>query len=625
MSHSPSSSPYTAPLSTGELKALLSSAQEALKAGAIEQGRSAVWSALRERPLSPSDVERVGRWLRKWRSATQPPTLSVRVLGQWTSAWLSRALEVEAWVRGVDLEVSEGSYDQVLQDSFQPVEADIVALLPWGDRLLSQPTQEGIDAELGYWQQVWLNLAQSPAAKQRGVKLLQVGYDLPMTGPQGSALGGQAYGALDLFRRVNQGLRDALPQGSYFADLSHLAAELGRRSFYDARQYHWTKQPLSRAGLQSLAELLWAGCRALTTGPKKVLVLDLDNTLWGGVVGDEGPLGVSVGGDAEGEAFLAFQRYCKALSERGVVLAVASKNHLEDAQAPFKERPDMALKLSDFAAFEAHWSSKAVSLKRIAETLKLGLDSFVFFDDHPVERAVIRDLLPEVEVVDVPTEPALYIEALERGRWFEATQMTQEDLARAAQYQQEQARRAHNAQFNSLEDYLSTLEMRAELRELSELDLPRVSQLIAKTNQFNLTTRRHSPAYVSELRAQERALLYTLRLSDRFGDYGLISVILASPHPERPERLVIDTWLMSCRVIGRTVEQLFFAQLVERALSAGYSELEATYCPTRKNSLIEGLLPSLGGELITSQEGEDKRYLFHLKGLELPTYFVSLA
>ena len=616
--------PYTPAISSSELKELLNQGNQALKVGDYDQARRVVWSKLRERPLLAQDIDRVGRWVRKWKAKAKPSSsLSALLLGQWTTSWLMSALEVEAWIRGVNLEVEEGEYDQVLQDSFKPINADLVILIPWNKRLLGSPNQAGIDHEVGYWQRVWSNLSKPSTHRPSPPKIIQVGYDIPSAGAQGIALAGQGFGALDLIRQVNHKLRTALPEGVYFADLSALASEVGKRIFYDARQYHWTKQPLSQIGVQSLATLLWAGCRALTIGPKKVLVLDLDHTLWGGVVGDEGATGVSVGGGADGEAFSAFQRHCKALSQRGILLAVASKNHLEDAQAPFKEHPEMILKLEDFAAFEAHWESKAISIQRIADTLKLGLDSFVFFDDHPVERAVVRDLLPEVEVVDVPKEPALYVEALERGRWFESAQMTQEDLMRAQQYQQEQARRSLTAQFESLEAYLLTLEMRAEVRPLSDEDLPRVMQLIGKTNQFNFTTRRHSQPYVESLRAQARALCLTLRVSDRFGDYGLVSVILATPHPAQPQRLEVDTWLMSCRVIGRSVEQGFFTYLVEAARELGYRELQVTYCPTRKNRLISDLLPSLGGSL--SSEEEAQVYLFQLEAWSPPQSYVSLT
>ena len=627
MSSLAANAPYTPALPSSELKELLSQGNEAIKAGAYERARHLVWSKLRERPLHAQDLDRVGRWIRKWKKkATQPASLSVLCLGQWTTSWLMNALEVEAWIRGVQLEVDEGEYDQVLQRSFQPINADIVILIPWNQRLLASPDQAGIDSEVSYWQHVWSKINQPSHHQKTPPKIIQVGYDLPSAGAQGLALAGQPFGSLDLIRRVNTQLRSALPTSAYFADLDALASEVGKRTFYDARQYHWTKQPLSQVGVQSLAALLWAGCRALTTGPKKVLVLDLDHTLWGGVVGDEGATGVAVGGGPDGEAFSAFQRYCKALSQRGVILAVASKNHLEDAEAPFKEHPEMILKLEDFAAFQAHWESKALSIQRIAETLKLGLDSFVFFDDHPVERAVVRDLLPDVEVVDVPTEPSLYMEALERGRWFEAVHMTQEDLMRAQQYQQDKARRTLSDQLGSLEDYLRTLEMRAQVTPLNNADLPRVMQLIGKTNQFNFTTRRHSQAYVESLlrqAPQARSLLLTLRVSDRFGDYGLVSVILATAHPDHPQRLEVDTWLMSCRVIGRSVEQLFFSYLVEAAQQLGYSELQVTYCPTQKNRLISDLLPSLGGEL--TFEGEEQVYLFKFDTLSLPQSYVSLT
>ena len=621
---------YSPPLSLGELRVLLKEGNALIKADDPSAAYTLVWGRLRERPPGAEGLERLARWISKWaRAAGAVPTQRVRLLAQWTGTWLCSALKVEAWLRGAFIEVTEGAYDQVIQESLQPFEAEIVILLPGAQRLLATGEVEG---ELGYWRQVWANL-QRPAPDRPPVKLLQVGYDLPGAGPLGFSLGGQPGQGRALIREMNDALRAALPASSYFVDLEALAGALGRRAFYDPRQQHWTKQPLSAAGLQELAALLWAGIRALTTGPKKVLVLDLDNTLWGGVVGDEGATGVQVGAGPEGEAFSTFQRHCKTLRERGIVLAAASKNNLEDAQGPFREHPEMVLQLDDFAAFEAHWESKVVSLQRIAETLRLGLDSFVFFDDHPVERATVRDLLPAVEVVDVPPEPARYVEALERGLWFEAAGLTAEDLSRAEGYRQEGARRSLSAEIGSLDGYLETLEMVGDLRPLTAADLPRVLQLIGKTNQFNFTTRRHSQGAVEALLERPRSIALTLRVSDRFGDYGLVSLLLAAPDPEQPTRLLIDTWLMSCRVIGRSVEQFFFTAITERARTLAYEELEALYIPTKKNQLIAGLLPSLGGlempsEQITDRLSEAEKdrgargYRFPLETLELPRNFL---
>ena len=272
-----------------------------------------------------------------------------------------------------------------------------------------------------------------------------------------------------------------------------VSGEFGRASFYDQRRYYWTKQPFSEAGTLHLTGHLWAGVRALTTGPKKVLVLDLDNTLWGGVVGETGPLGIGLGDSPEGEAYLAFQKHVKDLTRRGIVLAVASKNNPADAREPFETNLDMALKLDDIAAFEACWEPKGATIQRIARTLNLGLDSFVFFDDNPAEREQVRQALPEVEVVDVPEDPAEYVRVLQAGLWFETVGLIDADWRPASeQYAVERKRRELQETSGSLDDYLRSLEMVAEVKAIDEADLQRVVQLPGKTNQFNLTTRRHT-------------------------------------------------------------------------------------------------------------------------------------
>ncbi|MBU1432775.1 HAD-IIIC family phosphatase, partial [Myxococcota bacterium] len=452
------------------LRAALRAGDALLKSNEAPHALKVVADALRGLALSPAEVDKAGRWLRKALSSPSapPPSLRVYLLGQITTSWLTTALMAEALQRGALIWVDEAGYDQILQESLRPIEADVVVLLPWSKRLVegADAAAERVALEVGFWRQVWANLEAQ--AVGRALRLIQVGYDLVSAGAEGVAPAGAPGGALDRVAQVNAALRAALPSSAYFLDLGYLAGEHGRRAFYDPRRYHWTKQPFSELGVVALAAALWAGVRALLTGPKKVLVLDLDNTLWGGVVGDEGPLGIVVGGGPDGEAFAAFQRHCKALSARGVLLAVASKNHPEDAREPFEVNPEMQLRLSDFAAFEASWAPKSLSLTHMAQTLRLGLDAFVFFDDNPAERALIQAHLPEVEVVDVPPDPAEYIRALEAGRWFEAAQITTADQARAAQYQLEGARRALEAEAGSLDDYLASLQMRGAVADLHD-------------------------------------------------------------------------------------------------------------------------------------------------------------
>ena len=522
----------------------------------------------------------------------------VLLLGQFTTTWLRTALIASAWGDGRALEVREGAYDNVMQELLGAAAAekhpDVVVLLPWNQRLLSDGSgtsaEERVADELAFWQRAWRIVEGEMRSR-----IVQVGYDVMTPGVMGYLLNAKGEGDLALVRRLNQELRSALPGGALFIDLEQIAGQFGRGRFFDPRRYYWTKQPLSEAGTVRLAEHLSAGVRALMTGPKKVVVLDLDNTLWGGVVGETGPLGITIGDGPDGEAYSAFQRHLKRLSGRGVVLAVSSKNNDADAREPFKTNPNMILSLDDFAEFEATWDPKAISLRRIAKSLQLGLDSFVFVDDNPAEREHIRQALPEVCVVELPEDPAEFIQALDDGLWFETVELTHEDKVRAAQYRSERRRRDTEVMFESLDEYLASLEMVADVRPIEGVDFDRVVQLIAKTNQFNLTTRRHGAAELRRMLAAPGTIGNTLRVADRFGDHGLVAVIIAVADPTASvPTLEIDTWLMSCRVINRTVEEFFFNCLVTSARGAGIERLVGVYVPTKKNELVKNLYERLG-------------------------------
>jgi FkbH-like protein len=569
--------------------------------------------ALRRDALDPEELERAGRLLAK---ELREPAPKVRVLGQCTTSWLTPMVAAVAWGRGVRLDVSEGEFDNIVQDLTAHTSPGVVVLLPWSDRLLAtaRSADERIADELAFWSHAWR------LATERGARIVQIGYDWQGAGPLGYHLGGASRGDLAIIREVDQRLREALPAGAYFVDLEAVSGHLGRARFYDPRQYHWTRQPFSMLGAAALARHVFAGIRALLSGPKKVLVLDLDNTLWGGVVGETGPLGIALGGSAEGEAFRAFQLHLEGLARRGVVLAVASKNNPADAREPFGVHPDMVLSLDDFAAFEASWEPKAVALRRIADTLGLGLDSFVFFDDNPAEREHIRQALPEVEVADVPEDPADFVRALEQGLWFESAGLTDEDRGRTAHYAVERKRVELKHAATSLDDYLTSLEMSAQVRELDDPDMQRVIQLIGKTNQFNLTTRRHSEAQVRAILAGAGNVALTVRLRDRFSDYGLVSVVfgVAQVEAELPT-LEIDTWLMSCRVIGRTLESLVLRELIQRSVRMGYHRIVGEYLPTAKNTLVAGLYGELGFASLGSG-----RYALEVPPGELPRTFVAV-
>jgi FkbH-like protein len=595
--------------------------------------RGAALALLRDRlrrgELDPAEVERAGRFIRKALAGGEADVKPMRILllGQVTTSWLVPALTAVAWGRGAAVMVTEGGYDTVLQDlaSFPTEEAapDLVILLPWNRRLLHGRGEPGprVEDELGFWSRAWEMIGD-----RFGSRLLQVGYDWVTPGPLGHHLAGRADGPIGLVGAMNEAIRRSLPPDAFFLDLGQVSGTVGRATFYDMRRYFWTKQPFGEAGACLLADHLWSGARALTTGPKKVLVLDLDNTLWGGVVGETGPLGVGLGEGPEGEAFRAFQQHAKGLADRGVVLALASKNNPQDVEEVFEKNPDMVLSLDDFGAVEIGWDPKGTTIARLARSLNLGIDSFVFFDDNPAEREQVRQALPEVEVVDVPEDPAEYVRALEAGGYFETTGLNAADRERSAQYAVERKRQALEQSAGSMQDYLLSLKMVADVRPVDEADLPRVVQLLAKTNQFNLTTRRHTRHAVLGLLESSRSFGVTLRLADRFGDHGLVAVLIAAPSDDDADALRIDTWLMSCRVIGRTAEHFLFGLALRRAQELGYRRIVGEYVPTKKNPPVADLYDKLGFRRL-DVSGAEGAVLY---GLELdaatePETFVVMA
>ncbi len=344
----------------------------------------------------------------------------------------------------------------------------------------------------------------------------------------------------------------------------------------------------------------------------KCLVLVLDNTLWGGVVGEEGLEGIALGnGSATGEAFVAFQNYILKLKERGVILAVCSKNDEADALLPFTSHRDMVLKRSDIACFVANWLDKASNLRQIAHSLNIGIESLVFVDDSPFERNLIRQELPEVAVPEMPEDPALYVQYLSRAGYFEALTLTQEDRERSGQYQANAERETLRESSPDLQSYLRSMQMEMEWRPFDELGLKRIVQLINKTNQFNLTTRRYSEGAVRELLTDPRARSWQIRLKDRFGDNGVIAVLICVLRASG--ELFIDTWLMSCRVLGRRVEEASLDLLVDEANRIGVETILAEYRPTAKNGMVKDLYARLGFDLIDTDREGNRRWQLNVR------------
>jgi FkbH-like protein len=374
------------------------------------------------------------------------------------------------------------------------------------------------------------------------------------------------------------------------------AARDGLHAWHDPVLWLRAKQAIHPAAAPLYGDLVARLLAAQQGRTAKCLVLDLDNTLWGGVIGDDGLDGIVLGeGSALGEAFLSFQHYAKNLSRRGVLLAICSKNDEARALEPFERHPEMVLARTDIACFVANWDDKATNLRRIADSLNIGLDSLVFADDNPFERRIIRRELPMVAVPELPQDPALYAACIASAGYFEAIRLTGEDIGRTTQYQQRARHESQRRTTTDLAGYLRSLDMELSWRRFDTLGLARIVQLANKTNQFNLTTRRTTDAQIASLIADPAALTLQLRLRDQLGDNGMIALVagrLAGAD------LSIETWLMSCRVLGRQIEQATLWLIAAEARRLGADRLLGEYRPTPKNGMVRAHYAQLGFSLI---------------------------
>jgi len=419
-------------------------------------------------------------------------------------------------------------------------------------------------------------------------------------------------------RRYNEQLVAVLPSSATVFDIAHIAATFGLERWEDERLWCHSKHPFNLAANGRVAFAAARVVAAARGGAKKAIILDLDNTLWGGVVGDDGIDGLVLGVDdgARGEAFVRFQRWLKGLSARGIALAVCSKNDPVIARDAFANRRGMVLKLEDIAVFRANWDNKADNIRAIVRELNIGLDAAVFIDDNPAERLLVRSELPEVTVPEMPNDPAGFIATVAAGKWFEAIAISDEDRQRTAAFRANASRAEAEVNATDLPAYLRGLEMHAHWGRVDDGTLQRVVQLINKTNQFNPTTTRYSAQDVRRMADSPEYWIGHFSLADRFGDNGIIAVAILRFDAGTA---YIDTWAMSCRVFGRTMEHFTFASLTRVARDRGCERLIGTYRPTAKNGVAAELYASLGGEAISASGDAGSAWEFHLTNGILPS------
>ena len=420
------------------------------------------------------------------------------------------------------------------------------------------------------------------------------------------------WGLSDLAAKYNEELARLACQSSYILinDVASLAFQMGYSTWFDPRLWYLARCRLSGQAIEALARQVGSLLRGWKGKSRKCLVVDLDNTLWGGTIGEDGIAGIVLGEEGPGMAFAEFQQEVLNLARSGVLLAICSKNNEADALDVLRKHPSMRLREDAFVARQINWRDKATNLRELATELSIGLDSLVLIDNSAAERSLVKTSLPEVFVPDWPSDPADFRAALLDlvGRCFPRTTVTAEDQGRTAMYRAEEKRRTLAVSSGKLEDYYYSLGMRAEIGYADPLSVPRIAQLTQKTNQFNLTGRRYTEADIRALAQSPSALVMWLRLSDRFSEDGIVGVMIL--RRQETQAWIIDTLLMSCRVIGRTVENAFLGYAAYMLKQRGTEELIGEYIPTKKNTVVANFYRDLGFKPVVDSQGNTSWLLF---------------
>ncbi|WP_284274148.1 HAD-IIIC family phosphatase [Bradyrhizobium iriomotense] len=570
--------------------------------------------------LNEQQLSRLGRTIisaRKQGHSLQPlAPFRLGLIGNGTLDLIVPVLTATAARHGFSLECITGAYDQFLQDALHPdsalnrarPDAVLVALDHRGLALQPTPGDEQAAVQSVNAAIDLLGSIRSAISQNSGAVCILQTIAAPPEGLFGSfdrALTGTARNIVDqLNGRISQSV---LQSSDLLLDVAGIAETVGLADWHSPAQWNLAKLPFSDTFVPLYAEHVCRIIGAMRGKSRRCLILDLDNTVWGGVIGDDGLEGIQIAqGDATGEAFLSVQQLALALRARGIVLAVSSKNNDEVARRPFREHPDMLLKEDHIAVFQANWDDKATNIRAIAKELALGLESMVFLDDNPVERGLVRREIPEVAVPELDSDPAGYSRTLAAGGYFEAISFSEEDRCRAGMYQANARRLSLQGQTSDLQSYLRSLEMRIIFGSFDRTTRSRVTQLINKSNQFNLTTNRYTETQVEQAELDPGVMTLHARLLDKFGDNGIICVVVC--RPSRPQWWTIDTWLMSCRVLGRGVEKTVLAEILLLARAAGISNLEGVFIPTERNEMVREHYNKLGFTLISEETDGSTRW-----------------
>jgi FkbH-like protein len=544
---------------------------------------------------------------------------NIAILGGSTTAEIRDMLELFLLHGGIRPKFYESEYNRYYEDIMFPNKEleqfapDIVYIHTSSVNIKRLPSVRESDsevdmlltAEIDRYRAIWdkINTAYS-------CPIIQNNFELPHYRGLGNLdsydIHGRSRFIAELNLRFSEQARER--QSLYLNDINYLSAWFGLERWHDRVFWYSYKYAMSYEAIPLLADSIASIIKAIYGKTRKCLALDLDNTLWGGVIGDDGLNGIRIGKETpEAEAYTEFQQYVKGLKERGIILAVCSKNDEVNAREGFTH-PDSVLSVEDFSAFRTNWEPKHENIRGIARSLNIGIDSLVFADDNPVEREIVRAHEPQVAVPELGNNVAKYIDILDKTGYFETVSLSSDDLMRSSFYAANADREDLQGRFENYDDFLRSLEMVAEIKPFMPVYLDRITQLTNKTNQFNVTTRRYTAAEIEGIAADIKGYITLYgRLVDKFGDNGLVSVMIGAV---QGSDLHIDLWLMSCRVIKRGMEAAMFDQLAMEAKGKGIRTIYGYYFPTPKNGMVRGLFEEMGFNKVEHKENGDTVWRF---------------
>jgi FkbH-like protein len=562
------------------------------------------------------------------------PVRKVALLGDTATQFLSMALKGVAIEKGYNLELFEAEYNQIERQCMDgsselyQFQADYTIIFQSTHKLLSHYNILLSDQKI--------NLAKERLEFIKFISMSLPGKIIYFNYPEvddsvfGSFANKIEYSFVYQIRKLNYELMNISIHNPVFfiCDIASLQNKIGRDVFFDTSIYTNTEMVLSLDTIPWVASRVMDILCANEGYFKKCLILDLDNTLWGGIIGDDGIENIQLGhGLGIGKAFSEFQYWIKKLKDRGIILAICSKNDEEIAKSPFLKHPEMVLKLEDIAVFIANWNNKADNIRSIQSILNINFDSMVFLDDNPAERAIVRKEIPGIEIPELPEDPADYLEYLYSLNLFETASYSSEDIERTKQYQVESNRISLQKLFTNEADFLKSLNMVSEVSDFNNFNIPRVAQLSQRSNQFNLRTIRYTETDVTTMSKDNRCQCFSFTLKDKFGDNGLIAVVILDKKDVTDNMflkpLFIDTWFMSCRVLKRGMENFILNSIVRYAEKEGYTHIIGEYIATSKNAMVKNHYLNLG--FLSYDNSERELYVLNPKQYIPKEYFITEA